>query len=326
MSDSSAPGSRPMRKRHAAARSSSDGLFSALPDELLGDVALWLPGRDLASMLLAHKRWRSLVLQAAQTKLSSLDPGCQYSTCWPLALASFEALASTVGTRPQHDWVEEWPRLARIRQKEAGAAGRIESLLIKNAMAAELRHGLGYPFVDACAVAVLCTFFRGAFASYLRNESPDEAEATPASHWMLRDALLAAAQRQQNPSQPCYAVLRGTKSSLCASDSSWNILNDLLCGDPGSDSSPPAPFCAHGAAVAVGSRECPGWKAGLIRVCFESLPANRSGHRSLIDVGSGHFVLPPLAWVTVTRVVADEQAQGHDEGASVCVHVRVRYA
>ena len=276
---------------------------------------------------------RPLILRAAQTRLAHLDPDCKYSTCWPLALASFETLSASVGTRPKHDWVEEWPRLARIRMKEVGAEGRIESLLIKNAMAAELRHGLGYPFVDACAVAVLCIFFRGAFASSLRNP-PDDAEATPASHWLLRDALLAAALRQQNPVQRAYAVLQGTKGSLCASDATWNVLDDIVS----SGRSPPPAFCfrTHGAAVTVGNFECTDWKAGrltgrlewkagLTRVCFESLPTNRSGHRSLIDVGSGHFVLPPLAWVTVTRVLEDE-AHAADESSGRCVYVRVCYA
>eukprot|EP00966_Prymnesium_polylepis_P192459 4460791-Prymnesium_polylepis.1 len=301
-----------------------------LPEEVLGIVYLQLSGRELARVLLTSRK-SPLVLNAARARLRLLDPTCACSRGWPLALASSEALASSVGQRPAAlDWVAEWDALAKMHLQDGGALLRIETLLCKSALAAELRHGvrgresnrshrrgalrppsrgacrrrhfvpmhrrapraaqLGWPLEDAQAAALLCTFFRRPLARMLLG---DVVCTAPCSQWMLREALLAAAQRQTARGVPvsrCHAVLCGPLSSLCAQDRSW----DALAGGE----VPSVPFRTHGSAVAYAVAErCPGWAAASTAVRFEGRPAGKGGYRSLIELGSGQYVLPPLAWV-----------------------------
>lgn len=251
----------------------------ALPDELLEHIAGWLSAGELAVLLATHARWRHVVWRAAQRKVAALDPRTKTSRCWPLTLASVEALVDSIGLRPEHNWIAEFPALMQLRWEEEGVRGEIETLLVKSAMAAELRHGLQWPLEDAQAVALLCTFFRGAFAKMLQSSACCKAGLAPANQWLLRDALLAAAHRQQNPAPLCYALLNGSKSSLCANDPSWIALEGIHNACLASQK-----LQTYAAAIAtenVITSKC----AGSTWVCFESLPDYRGGHRSLIDFG-----------------------------------------
>mmetsp|Transcript_1891 Transcript_1891/g.2921 ORF Transcript_1891/g.2921 Transcript_1891/m.2921 type:complete len:310 (+) Transcript_1891:6-935(+) len=287
-----------------------------LPDELLGYIAQFLPARDLAALLRVQQRWRPIVSDVARRKLCCLDENLRSSRCWLLALASVEALVGVIGRRPEHGWVAELPALAQIREQEAGVTGRIETLLVKSAMAAELRHGLCWPLEDALGVALLCTFFRGAFAKVLRRTACYESGVAPASQWMLRDALLSAAERQQNPAPNVYALLQGAKSSLCENDPSWLALEGIEAGSPTTLS-----LLTHSPAIASATRREA--RAGSTWVCFESLPASRAGHRSLIDLGSGFFLLPALACVSVTRI---EKEPTNDGPPNLIIYMRACFA
>lgn len=299
-------------------------LLCSLPDDLLVLVYNQLGGVELARLVCLTRRHAPLVLHSAEQQLRRLDPAWPSPRGWPLALASFEALASAVGRRPElHDWVAEWPALAQIRSRPPPSQViKIENLLCKSAMAAELRHGLDWPLDHAHAVALLTTFFRRDLGRMLLR---DDESAAPGCAWMMRDALLGAARRQSARGVPvprCYAVLAGPVSSLGAQDRSWHALSRFDEAGQAGALSPGAQFRTHACAVAwAAADKCPGGCGPeLTRVCFESAPPTRSGYRGLIELGSGQFALPPLAWVRVERV------EGRDGDTPRTVHVRVCYA
>jgi hypothetical protein len=201
-------------------------------------------------------------------------------------------------------------------------------LATKNAKAAELHHGLGWPLEHATAAAVLCVLFRSALGHALR----DGRLSAAARMWAVRDALLSAAARQAGaPVAVCFAPLEQlARHSLCDHDDAWLALSHAA-----RTGTTAAPFRTHATAVAYTPGAEP-WRArsadapavssavsssvsSATWVRFEGAARDRGGFRMPIDFGSGQCVLPPLTLVTMRRTRSHEML-------GTVIDVAVRYA
>ena len=197
-------------------------------EDLLLLVLTSLSARDLAAAEATCALWRVTARLAAAALLTALDPTSPMpSRCPVLALANAEYLMRAVGHRPEQGWYVEFQQLGDMAMQLGAPTGRVDVLLVKNAKAAELRHGLGWPLEHAMAAAVLCTCFRRTLTEALRGRSFSDGACAPASQWLLREVLLAAVTRQGGTVPPGYTALRGPPGSLHESDPSWACLEGL---------------------------------------------------------------------------------------------------
>ena len=236
------------------------------------------------------------------------------------------AAASSASSLPSHRyWRSEWPRRD------------LERFTCKFAWALEMRENpLRYPREDAECLSILYTCGNGAIACAVRERS----HKYPLSVHALSEYLLAANMRMRTsaysgaPHPPVYANLMG-RGGLAHDDSVWECLFELTPRDVGSSSSmasrsaatlPSAEgarssFRTYGMCLALASNEqsdgvvWAGRPAATERsrgiVCFRARPTDALGIHGLVAVGSGRYLLPPLAIVTLERV--DEPGEWHFE-------------
>lgn len=314
-------------------------------DDLLLLILENLSALALVRVATTQRRWRALLCEAARRRaLLRGEAVKQLVTAVPIitglpkagwlrALTCVEALEASVGVRPDRCWRAEWETssgpdstsdaegiiaapaddlASQIKSSILSQPGAIERNVCKFAWALELRE-LAWPREHAQALALLYTWGNQAISRSVRQRSP----LLTASTWIVCEALAQAYARQMGASRPhlVYANLHG-RGGLIADDPRWKALL--------------APHVARGtsfstSAIAMTASEMtrrgvvwsgqPTAAAGAGVACFKPRLAAFGSRRSLVDVGSGRFALPPFACVTVHAVEeAGEWRLGKDEG------------
>tara|TARA_B110001452_G_scaffold248886_1_gene235990 strand:- start:579 stop:1298 length:720 start_codon:yes stop_codon:yes gene_type:complete len=214
-------------------------------------------------------------------------------------------LHEAVGARPARSWREEWLSVQAENLRLEGSAVQqttprtVDRLLQKFAWVTELRLGLLWPREQAEAFALLSTWGAAALAHALEMRDGRFA----ASSHMVHDALVRAARSQLLSAPPTYAWLTG-RGGLLTNDAAWRFA-------VGAAVAAPQLRCFETRAVALSSysaeqmlrsRCAASEDANLGLVRFSSAPPCGAGLRSLVDVGSGRYAVPPLATVIVEKV------------------------
>jgi hypothetical protein len=322
------------------------GTFVILPDDILLSILDTIPAVKLGQLASTQRRWPTLVSEAAQRRalrqgmaalpivhartLQPLAP----PTAWLCALGWCEIIEDRVGVRPERGWRTDWEQASRragttdVHTNTLSQPGAIARKLCKFAWALELLE-LAWPREHAEALPLLHTWANGAIARGVRERSSTYAAST----WVLCDALAQQATRQrfQRPVGPVYAKLAG-RGGLSTDDPAWNVLLPTACttgtaADAAVPISKPVWFRTNAVALAASARQGVVWSgqptghaAGPGIVQFRQRAMAGGAIRSLVEVGSDRYALPPLACITLESV--DEPGEWklseEDRGPTLC--------
>ena len=311
--------------------------LSTLPDDILLSILETIPAVKLGQLASTQRRWPTLVSEAAQRRalrqgmaalpivhartLQPLAP----PTAWLCALGWCEIIEDRVGVRPERGWRTDWEQASRragttdVHTNTLSQPGAIARYSCKFAWALELRE-------HAEALPLLHTWANGAIARGVRERSSTYAAST----WVLCDALAqqAARQRFHRPVGPVYAKLAG-RGGLSTDDPAWNVLLPTTAADAAVTTSKLIWFRTNAVTLAasvvtrqgvVWSGQPTGHTAGPGIVLFRQRAMVSGTIRSLVEVGSDRYALPPLACITLESV--DEPGEWKlsedDRGPTLC--------